>query len=51
MTAPSTLPIVLGIDVGTVERRTLRWAAEQAHLEARPLELVTAFGPASPARF
>jgi nucleotide-binding universal stress UspA family protein len=47
MAARSNMPIVLGVDTGTLEGRTLRWAAEQAHLEGRRLQLVTAAGPAS----
>ena len=48
MAARSNLPIVLGVDTVTVEGRTLRWAAEQAHLEGHRLQLVTAAGPAFP---
>ena len=48
MAARSNLPIVLGVDTATLEGRTLRWAAEQAHLEGRRLQLVTAAGPVSP---
>lgn len=48
MAARSNLPIVIGVDTSTVEGRTLRWAAEQAHLEGRRLQLVTAAGPVSP---
>ena len=48
MAARSNMPIVLGVDTATLEGRTLRWAAEQAHLEGRRLQLVTAAGPASP---
>ena len=48
MATRSNAPIVLGVDTATLEGRTLRWAAEQAHLEGRRLQLVTAAGPASP---
>ena len=48
MAARSSLPIVLGVDTATLEGPTLRWAAEQAHLEGRRLQLVTAAGPAFP---
>ncbi|HET9996958.1 MAG TPA: universal stress protein [Nocardioides sp.] len=48
MAARSNMPIVLGVDTGTLEGRTLRWAAEQAHLEGRRLQLVTAARPAFP---
>jgi len=50
MTARSNASIVLGIDKGALEGPTLRWAAEQAHLEGRRLRLVTASGPLSAAQ-
>ena len=51
MTTRSNFPIVLGVDQGTLEGRTLRWAAEQAHLEGRRLKLVTASGAVSAAQW
>ena len=50
MTTRSNAPIVLGVDSDALEGRTLRWAAEQAHLEGRRLKLVTAYGPVLAAR-
>jgi nucleotide-binding universal stress UspA family protein len=50
MAARSNAPVFLGVDAATLEGRTLHWAAEQAHLEGRRLQLVTATGQPSPGR-
>ena len=50
MTTRSSAPIVVGVDSGTLEGRTLRWATEQAHLEGRRLKLVSASRERSAAR-
>jgi nucleotide-binding universal stress UspA family protein len=44
MSTRSNAPIVLGLDDATLEGPTLRWAAEQAHLEGRRLRLVHGYG-------
>jgi nucleotide-binding universal stress UspA family protein len=45
MSTGSNAPVVLGLDQKTLEGQTLRWAAEQAHLEGRRLKLAHASGP------
>jgi nucleotide-binding universal stress UspA family protein len=39
--------VVVGVDESVFNGQALRWAAEQAHLEGRPLTLVNASGPVS----
>jgi len=39
--------VVVGVDESIFNGQALRWAAEQAHLEGRPLTLVNASGPVS----
>ena len=50
MTTRSSLSIVLGVDEGILEGRTLRWAGEQAHVEGGASKLVMASGAVSAAQ-
>ena len=42
--------VVVGVDESVFNGHALRWAAEQAHLEGRPLTLVNASGPVTGAQ-